>query len=53
MSGDHTIIADGLTKHYGEVKAVVDLNLTIDRGDVFGFLGPQWFRQAHHHPYNA
>jgi ABC-2 type transport system ATP-binding protein len=30
----------GLTKHYGDVKALVDLHLDIQPGEVFGFLGP-------------
>lgn len=29
-----------LTKHYGKVKAVQQLNLTINEGQVFGLLGP-------------
>ena len=29
-----------LTKHYGRVKAVQDLNLTINEGEIFGLLGP-------------
>ncbi len=31
---------EGLTKHYGEVKALVDLSLDVRPGEVFGFLGP-------------
>ena len=30
----------GLTKHYGEVRALQDLDLEVRRGEVFGFLGP-------------
>jgi ABC-2 type transport system ATP-binding protein len=30
----------GLTKDFGNLRAVDDLNLTIRKGDVFGFLGP-------------
>lgn len=30
----------GLTKHYGRIKAVDDLNLDIKKGSVFGLLGP-------------
>lgn len=30
----------GLTKHYGRIKAVDDLTLTINKGSVFGILGP-------------
>ena len=31
---------DGLTKHYGDVVAVNDLDLQIQEGEIFGFLGP-------------
>lgn len=34
------IKTEGLTKHYGEVKALVDLDLEVRMGEVFGFLGP-------------
>ncbi|MFW2335689.1 ATP-binding cassette domain-containing protein [Ilumatobacter sp.] len=34
------IIADGLTKQYGDKLAVDDLSLTIEPGRVTGFLGP-------------
>jgi ABC-2 type transport system ATP-binding protein len=30
----------GLTKHYGDVRALHDLDLEVRRGEVFGFLGP-------------
>lgn len=30
----------GLTKHFGKLEAVKNLNLEIHRGEVFGFLGP-------------
>jgi ABC-2 type transport system ATP-binding protein len=30
----------GLTKLYGDFKAVADLNLTVNEGEVFGLLGP-------------
>jgi ABC-2 type transport system ATP-binding protein len=30
----------GLTKHYGPLAALVDLNLSIAAGDIFGFIGP-------------
>lgn len=30
----------GLTKHYGLLAALADLNLTIPAGDIFGFIGP-------------
>ena len=34
------IAAQGLTKHYGSVKALVDLTLDVRAGEIFGFLGP-------------
>jgi len=34
------IITENLTKVYGEVKAVEDLNLEVHPGEIFGFLGP-------------
>ncbi len=30
----------GLTKHYGETKALNNLDLEVEQGEVFGFLGP-------------
>ncbi len=29
-----------LTKYYGKARGIVDLNLTVDEGDFFGFIGP-------------
>ncbi len=34
------IQTNGLTRHYGSVRAVEDLNLSVPAGSVFGFLGP-------------
>jgi ABC-2 type transport system ATP-binding protein len=31
---------EGLTKHFGAFKAVQDLNLDVQDGDLYGFLGP-------------
>jgi len=31
---------DGVTKRFGDVTAVTDLDLTVPEGEVFGFLGP-------------
>jgi ABC-2 type transport system ATP-binding protein len=40
MNNKTVIHTESLTKHYGDVRAVVDLNLDIKAGEVFGFLGP-------------
>jgi ABC-2 type transport system ATP-binding protein len=40
MKENPVIHTEDLTKHYGEVKALVDLNLDIPAGEIFGFLGP-------------
>ncbi|MBN1284955.1 MAG: ABC transporter ATP-binding protein [Anaerolineae bacterium] len=37
---DIVIHIDGLTKHYGAVKALSDLHLDVYRGEIFGYLGP-------------
>jgi ABC-2 type transport system ATP-binding protein len=34
------IVTRGLTKRYGRVVAVEDLNLEVEKGEVFGLLGP-------------
>lgn len=34
------VVAQGLTKHYGAVKAVDDVTFGIAEGECFGFLGP-------------
>jgi ABC-type sugar transport system ATPase subunit len=38
-NGDVAIRCEGLTRYYGEVKAVEDLSLSVPYGSVFGFLG--------------
>lgn len=39
--GDRTILRTvGLTKQFGKLTAVKDLNIELKRGEVFGFLGP-------------
>ena len=40
MSIGPAIVTEGLTKHYGDVRALEDLNLEIAQGEIFGFLGP-------------
>jgi len=37
---DEILKISKLTKHYGRIKAVNQLNLTVNRGMVFGILGP-------------
>lgn len=34
------IETEGLTKYYGKVRGIVDLDLGVETGEVFGFLGP-------------
>ena len=40
MSNQIAIHTEDLTKHYGDIRALVDLDLDICAGEVFGFLGP-------------
>ena len=40
MTSQTAIHTQGLTKHYGDVAALVDLDLDVRLGEVFGFLGP-------------
>ena len=35
-----TLRTSGLTKNYGDLAALADLNLSVSAGEVFGFLGP-------------
>ncbi len=37
---DPVVRTEGLTKHFGEVHAVEELDLVIEHGEVFGYLGP-------------
>ena len=39
-TSDVLIDVQGLTKHYGEIRAVDDISFTVRRGDVLAFLGP-------------
>ncbi len=39
MKNDAVISLDHLSKSYGDVQAMRDLSLTIERGSIFGFLG--------------
>ncbi len=38
--GTPIIETEGLTRFYGRVRGVEDLNLTVRQGEVFGYLGP-------------
>jgi ABC-2 type transport system ATP-binding protein len=40
MSDHAAIRTDKLTKHYGDFPALVDLDLEVRTGEIFGFLGP-------------
>ena len=40
MTEPHAIKTEGLTKHYGDFPALVDLDLEVRMGEVYGFLGP-------------
>ena len=40
MSASPAIHTEKLTKHYGDVRALIDLDLDVGMGEVFGFLGP-------------
>ena len=40
MSNDFAIQARGLSKHFGDLKAVDALDLNVPRGQIYGFLGP-------------
>jgi ABC-2 type transport system ATP-binding protein len=37
---DHAIETKDLTVYYGRQRGIIDLNLTVQQGEVFGFLGP-------------
>lgn len=37
---EHIIETRGLTVYYGRHRGVLDVNLTVEKGEVFGFLGP-------------
>ena len=40
MPATHAIEAHGLSKHFGDLKAVSALDLDVPRGQIYGFLGP-------------
>ena len=50
MTDHHALITQGLSKQFGSLKslddrkgyAVKDLNITVEQGDIYGFLGPNY-----------
>ena len=40
MDGKVTIRTEGLRKAYGPVQALQEVDLTVPRGEIYGFLGP-------------
>jgi ABC-type multidrug transport system ATPase subunit len=40
VSGPAAIACSGLTKDYGQGRGIFDLDLTVGRGETFGFIGP-------------
>jgi len=40
MNSDYAIESRGLSKHFGTLKAVSELDLKVPRGQIYGFLGP-------------
>ncbi|MCH7787248.1 MAG: ATP-binding cassette domain-containing protein [Chloroflexi bacterium] len=37
---DYAVVAQGLERHFGEVKAVNGIDLALSKGEIYGFLGP-------------
>jgi len=40
MFSEYAIEARGLSKHFGDLRAVSELDLKVPRGQIYGFLGP-------------
>jgi len=40
VAGTEAIIADDLSRHFGDLKAVDKLSLEVHTGEIYGFLGP-------------
>lgn len=38
-----------LRKKYGNFQALDGLSMTIEKGELFGFVGPNGAREDHHH----
>ena len=41
------ISVKNLTKDYGLGRGVFDVNLSAQKGEVYGFLGPKWSRKKY------
>jgi len=39
-SGQYVITAKKLSRNFGELKAIQDLDLNVEKGRIYGFLGP-------------
>ena len=39
-NGDTSIVASGLTRHFGDIRAVNGIDLEVQPGEIYGFLGP-------------
>ena len=40
MNTDAPIAVERLSRHFGSLKAVDSIDLTVNAGEIFGFLGP-------------
>lgn len=38
------IKTQGLTKYYGRARGIIDLDLSVEQGEFFGFIGPNGAR---------
>ena len=39
-TNDYAVLAEGLVRNFGEVRAVDGIDLAVRKGDIYGFLGP-------------
>ena len=45
------IETQNLTKYYGNSRGIVDLNLEVEEGEIFGFIGTEWGGEINRHSY--
>ena len=45
---EYAIDVQDLNKHFGDKHVVNNVSMRVRKGEIFGFLGPQWQRQDHH-----